>query len=120
ADAMVGVRHLELLLSGVTTNHQNLGNDSRARANLRRSESVEGWHVSVGPAVEMGTDVRSPWTMAWSGDIAVRRDVGPAWLGLSAGEGVTNPDDQRVAFGRRGMAAGLQVGPLRLQGGLDV
>ncbi|HRP07984.1 MAG TPA: hypothetical protein PLL69_05795, partial [Gemmatimonadales bacterium] len=119
ADAMLGFKHLGLVLAGVTTNHQNLGNDTRANADLRWSGTTRGWHVSVGPALELGTDVRNPWTMAWSGNASVRRDLGPVWLGISAGEGITRPDDQRISFGRRGLMAGLDLGPLQLRGDWD-
>jgi hypothetical protein len=120
ADAAVQVGPLAFRLAGATVNHQNLGNANRVRSDINLTAASQGWHVAVGPVLEYGSSVREPWSRAWSGSVTVRREIGPAELQVSAGEGLTNPNEQRVSFGRRGAMAGIDFGPLTLHGRFDM
>lgn len=120
ADADVQMGPLAFRLAGATVNHQNLGTANRIRSDLSVTARTSGWHVDVGPVLELGSSVRDPWTRAWSGAVSVRRELGPAHLQVHAAEGLTNPGNQRVAFGRRGAAAGLALGALDVRGSYDV
>jgi hypothetical protein len=111
---------LAFSLAGATINHQNLGNANRVRSDLSFTAASGGWHVAVGPVLELGSSVREDWTRAWSGAVEVRRDVGPLQLQVSAGEGLSNPHAQRVSFGRRGAMAGVDLGPVELHGSFDM
>lgn len=120
ADAAVQMGPIAFRLAGATTNHQNLGTANRISSDLHYTAAASGWHVSVGPVLELGSSVRDPWTRAMSGAVSVRREIGPVDLQVSAGEGLTNPNAQRVSFGRRGAMAGIDFGPVEVRGSFDL
>jgi hypothetical protein len=120
ADAAVQMGPLDFRLAGATINHQNLGTANRIRSNLHLTAAASGWHVAAGPVLELGSSVRDPWTRAWSGAVAVRRELGPVDLQVSAGEGLSNPSAQRVSFGRRGAMAGVDFGSVEIHGSYDL
>lgn len=120
ADGGVQVGPLAFRLAGATVNHQNLGTANRVHGDARLTHDDAGWFVAVGPVLELGSSVRDPWTRAWSGAVEVRREIGPIALGVSAGEGLTNPSNQRVSFGRRGAMAGVNLGSFEVRGSYDL
>lgn len=120
ADAGVQMGPLAFHLAGATINHQNLGTANRIKSDLNLMAAASGWHLTVGPVLELGSSVRDPWARAWSGAVSLRRELGPIQLQVSAGEGLTNPNAQRVSFGRRGAMAGVDFGPVKLRGSYDL
>ncbi len=106
-------------VTGTTTNYRDLGNANRVRSALFLTGGQRGWRVAGGPVLTMGSTVREAWTTAWSGAIAVGREVGRLDFEVRAAEGLTQPGGQRVSFGRRGVAMGLDLGPVQLATRLD-
>lgn len=111
---------LGVRLVGNTVNYQSLGTANRASADLRLRSTGHGWQVALGPSFEVGSGVGEAWNHAWSGGVAVGRDLGRVNLELRGAEGITRPGGQRVSFGRRGARAGVDLGALNLVGGFDV
>ena len=120
ADANLGVGPVALRFAGSTINHQNLGSTNRLRGDLLLSARADDWTFAAGPVFEMASGVRDAWNSAWSGNLRVERAIGRFHLALSAAEGVTHPNAQRVTFARRGARAGADIGPVTVEGLYDV
>ncbi len=103
-----------------TISYQDLGTRNQAAIGARWAFARDGWRAGIGPRFEMGNAMRTGWNEAWSGTGSVSRTIGPLELAIELGEGITHPRDQRVSFGRRGVAAGMTAGAITVRGMFDV
>lgn len=105
---------------GNTVNYQSLGTANLVTADLRFAEIGRAWRLAAGPRIEVGSGVTEPWNHAWSAGVSLGRAMGMLDVEVTATEGVTLPNDQRVSFGRRAARAGVELGPVDVHAAFDL